>query len=133
MELLAAYTQEFWDKGFIILEEYFDSDLMDRYNQMILDHYGLTPDWEHTGEFVSRSATEVVPWFPYREGNTEFNTINDDNIICMPISSCSKTSNGATSVVCKWVAILLHPTNLSCDKVINLGCNPVLQRTQGLP
>ena len=78
MKTMQELTEEFWERGFIIFDGYFDADLMDRYNQMILDHYGLLPDWEHTDEFVSKSATEVVPWFPYREGNTEFNTINDD-------------------------------------------------------
>jgi len=74
-------AKQFWEKGYIILEEYFDSDLMDQYTEMILNHYGKTPDWEHTNEFVSKSATEVVPWFPYREGNTRFNTINDNEFL----------------------------------------------------
>ncbi len=78
MKSLSEYAQEFWDQGFIILENYFDADLMDQCNAMILNHYGLTPDWEHTDEFVTKSATEVVPWFPYREGNTDFDVINDD-------------------------------------------------------
>ena len=78
MHVIKELVDQFWDQGFVILDEYFDDHLMDQYNQIILDHYGLSPDWEHTGEFVSRSATEVVPWFPYREGNTSFNTINDD-------------------------------------------------------
>ena len=78
MKTVKEYAQEFWENGFIVIEEYFDAHLMDRYNSMVLNHFGMKPDWEHTNEFVSKSATEVVPWFPYREGNTEFNTINDD-------------------------------------------------------
>ncbi|MDR9414800.1 MAG: phytanoyl-CoA dioxygenase family protein [Gracilimonas sp.] len=77
-ESLIELSNQFWEKGYIILEEYFDSDLMDEYNEMILNHYGHNPDWEHSNDFVSRSGAEVVPWFPYLDGNTRFNTINDD-------------------------------------------------------
>ena len=75
------YTQlakEFWEQGYIVVENFFDEKLMDHLNGVILNHYGMNPTWEHTDEFISRSATEVVPWFPFREGNTDFEIIEND-------------------------------------------------------
>ncbi len=100
---LEKIAQEFWDQGYIIFESFFDGKLMDAYNNIILEHYGLSPDREHTDEFITKSAVEVVPWFPYREGkplfdgidkNEHFNAITDalltkgwDNLYCMMMFS----------------------------------------------
>jgi hypothetical protein len=72
------YAEEFWENGFICIENFFDAELMDHLNATILDHYGLDPNWEHNNEFISRSATEVVPWFPFREGDKNFEPIEND-------------------------------------------------------
>ena len=72
------YAEEFWENGFISIENFFDAELMDHLNATILDHYGLDPNWEHNTEFISRSATEVVPWFPFREGDKNFEPIEND-------------------------------------------------------
>ena len=96
-------ASEFWEKGYIIFEDFFEAGLMDDYNDTILQHYGLNPGWEHTNEFISKSAVEVIPWFPYREGqggfdgidkDPEFNRITDailkegwDNLYCMMMYS----------------------------------------------
>ncbi len=69
---------EFWEKGFIVFENFFSAALMDEYNDKILDHYGVNPNWEHTDEFITKSAVEVIPWFPYREGKRYFERINND-------------------------------------------------------
>lgn len=68
----------FWDQGYIIFENFFDDALMDEYNIKIQKHYGVNPNWEHTDEFVSKSAVEVIPWFPYRESNGGFDGIDGD-------------------------------------------------------
>ncbi|WP_027392832.1 phytanoyl-CoA dioxygenase family protein [Aquimarina latercula] len=94
---------QFWENGFVILENFFDPELMDKYNNVILDHYGVDPNWEHTDEFITKSAVEVIPWFPYREGtphfddidkNESFNVITDhildkgwENLYCMMMFS----------------------------------------------
>lgn len=78
MQLDKEYAEQFWANGFIILEDFFPEEVMDRANRIILEHYGLHPKWEHTDEFISKSAVEVVPWFPYLEGNTKLNTIDQD-------------------------------------------------------
>ncbi len=95
--------EEFWENGFVIFENFFSNELMDKYNNIILDHYGVNPDWEHTDEFITKSAVEVIPWFPYREGksyfdgidkNKRFNAITDhilkegwNNLYCMMMFS----------------------------------------------
>ena len=72
------YAQQFWEQGYIAIENFFDEALMDELNDRILHHYGMSPDWEHTKEFLEKSATEVVPWFPFREGDGSFKPIEED-------------------------------------------------------
>ena len=72
------YAQEFWENGYVIIENFFNDKLMDHLNKVILNHYGMNPNWEHNNEFISKSATEVVPWFPFREGNNDFEIIEND-------------------------------------------------------
>ncbi|WP_194765707.1 phytanoyl-CoA dioxygenase family protein [Tamlana sp. I1] len=95
--------KSFWEEGYIILEHFFEDALMDEYNALIQAHFGVNPNWEHTNEFISKSAVEVIPWFPYREGqpyfdgidkNEKFNAITDavlkdgwDNLYCMMMFS----------------------------------------------
>jgi len=69
----------FWANGFLILEEFFDPLLMDKLNLRILNHYGMNPDWEHDLEFLEKSKTEVIPWFPVREGQQIFDAIEYDS------------------------------------------------------
>ncbi|RNC88647.1 MAG: phytanoyl-CoA dioxygenase [Allomuricauda sp.] len=96
-------SQTFWNQGYIIFEKFFSDELMDEYNDKILQHFGVNPDWEHTNEFISKSAVEVIPWFPYRESgggfdgidkHLEFNKITDailnegwENLYCMMMFS----------------------------------------------
>ncbi len=72
------YADEFWEQGFLHLPGFFDRNTMDTLNTIILEYYGMKPDWEHTDEFIAKSATEVVPWFPFREGNNLFEVIERD-------------------------------------------------------
>ena len=70
-----ALAQTFWEQGYLVLENFFESDLMDRLNEISLKHFGMNPGWEHNEEFLAKSATEVVPWFPFREGNADFGPV----------------------------------------------------------
>ena len=72
------YAKDFWENGFLVLENFFDTNMMDTLNTIILDHYGLQPEWEHSDEFIQKSATEVIPWFPFQEGNNVFDIIEKD-------------------------------------------------------
>jgi ectoine hydroxylase len=77
MNLKNMYDQ-FWNQGYLILENFFDDDLMDAYNKKIQNYYGMNPEWEHSKEFISKSSAEVIPWFPYVDGNGGFDGINED-------------------------------------------------------
>lgn len=71
-------AKQFWEEGYLVFENFFDNVLMDSYNKLILAHFGMNPDWEHTDEFITKSAVEVVPWFPYREGKPYFDGVDKD-------------------------------------------------------
>jgi len=73
-----SLAKRFWRDGYLILGDFFAADLMDRLNQVILNHFGLTPDYWHNDEFLTKSQVEVIPWFPQREGLTDFDIIADD-------------------------------------------------------
>ncbi|MTI33388.1 phytanoyl-CoA dioxygenase family protein [Xanthovirga aplysinae] len=66
---------KFWEEGYLHLENFFPPEMMDQFNELILGHYGLNPNWEHNDEFIEKSATEVIPWFPMREGVMIFEKI----------------------------------------------------------
>ncbi len=76
---LEKLTREFWENGFIVLEEFLDKQLMDRLNNLIIQHYGYTPEFLHNDEFLGKAKTEVIPWFPQNEGVKEFDAV-DENV-----------------------------------------------------
>jgi ectoine hydroxylase len=76
---LKKIKREFWKKGYVILDGFFPNELMDKYQQIIHDHFSLNADWEHTNEFIAKSATDVIPWFPYRENKPYFDGIDKDD------------------------------------------------------
>ncbi|MCR9253525.1 MAG: phytanoyl-CoA dioxygenase family protein [bacterium] len=73
-----SLANRFWNDGYLVLEDFFEGDKMDYLNKLVLDHFGMKPEWEHTDEFLEKAATEVVPWFPYREGVTDFDLVDHD-------------------------------------------------------
>lgn len=73
-ELLKTFTRD----GYIVLENFFDADLMDRLDGVIRDYYGDNPDFWHSSEFLSKAKTEVIPWFPQNEGVRDFDVIDGD-------------------------------------------------------
>ncbi|MFY0653046.1 MAG: phytanoyl-CoA dioxygenase family protein [Cyclobacteriaceae bacterium] len=75
---IKEHAESFWENGYLVLEDFFEPELMDGFNALILDHFGLSPEWEHSDEFLKKAATEVVPWFPYREGVSDFDAIGDN-------------------------------------------------------
>ena len=56
MEQYKQYAEQFWKDGYLILENFFREEVMDEANQMIQQHYGMDPKWEHTDEFISKSG-----------------------------------------------------------------------------
>ena len=73
---LEQYRETFWENGYLVIEDFFDPDLMDHLDQVIMDHYGANPDFWHNNEFLTKSKTEVVPWFPQDEGVADFDRID---------------------------------------------------------
>lgn len=56
--------QEFRETGFLVLEKFFEPELMDQADQVIRDYFGNNPQFRHEEEFLKKSQTEVIPWFP---------------------------------------------------------------------
>lgn len=73
-----ALAEQFWKEGYIVLSNYFDKKLMDEYNRIILDHFGDDPDYFHDDEFLNKSQTEVIPWFPQQQGIDTFDTVENE-------------------------------------------------------
>jgi len=55
---------EFWQDGYLILEDFFEPELMDHIDRNIRRYFGDSPEFWHEEEFLSKSKTEVIPWFP---------------------------------------------------------------------
>ncbi len=69
---------EFWRNGYLVFDGFFDAALMDSYHALILEHYGENPGFAHDDAFLEKSATEVIPWFPQRDGFDEFDVVEND-------------------------------------------------------
>ena len=57
-------AQQFWRQGFVHLPGFFPAALMDAVDHEVMAHFGMTPDFAHTEEFLAQAQVEVVPWFP---------------------------------------------------------------------
>ncbi len=74
-----AQARQFWEQGYLVLEDFFDTALMDSYERLIVDHFGVDPDYFHDEQFLGKSATEVIPWFPQQEGVADFDRLANDH------------------------------------------------------
>jgi len=68
---------QFQKDGYLLLEDFFDAQLMRRLNTRILDHFGDDPSFLHTDEFLEKARTDVIPWFPQSELPSEFDRVDD--------------------------------------------------------
>ncbi len=73
----ASLASRFREEGYLVLEDFFDGALMDSLDGIIRDYYGDKPEFWHNDEFLEKSQTEVVPWFPQNEGVQAFDTIDE--------------------------------------------------------
>jgi ectoine hydroxylase len=78
---MADLGHTFWQQGYLVIEDFFTLESMDNLQSIILGHYGLNPEYEHEAAFLSKSATEVIPWFPQRAGEQAFDEIERSTII----------------------------------------------------
>ena len=72
----ASLVEQFNEDGYLVLEDYFDAELMDELDALIRDHFGEDPAFWHTEEFLSEAQTEVIPWFPQRDGPGAFDKVD---------------------------------------------------------
>ena len=73
-----ALKQKFDRDGYIVLEGFFSDAQMAHIDRLILQRYGENPAFQHNDEFLSKSQTDVIPWFPQQEGVTDFDAIEND-------------------------------------------------------
>jgi hypothetical protein len=69
---------EFWEKGYLCIDNFFNDKLMDQYQTLILEHFGDNPEFCHNQEFLEKSNTDVIPWFPQLEGISAFDSVEKD-------------------------------------------------------
>ena len=55
---------QFWEQGYLVLEKFFNEKHMDEMDNAIREHFGDDPQFWHEEEFLKKSKTEVIPWFP---------------------------------------------------------------------
>ena len=57
-------SSEFWQQGYLVVDNFFDPDLMNQLDHNIRQYFGDNPEFWHEQEFLSKSETEVIPWLP---------------------------------------------------------------------
>ena len=75
---VADLAQQFWREGYVVIEKCFEPAAMNQLNEAIRAHFGERPEFFHERDFLDRSRTEVIPWFPQREGPSAFDGIEAD-------------------------------------------------------
>lgn len=73
-----ALAKTFWLQGYLAIDHFFDDELMDSYQAHILRHFGDEPDFIHNSDFLEKSNTDVIPWFPKLDGINDFDTAEQD-------------------------------------------------------
>ena len=76
-----ALAANFWRDGYLVLDSVFDNALMDEYQQLIIEHFGETPEFLHNQEFLAKSKTDVIPWFPQQDGLDVFDRIEESQYL----------------------------------------------------
>jgi ectoine hydroxylase len=71
---LDPLRNEFWQNGYLVLDDFFEPGLMDSMDRKIRDHFGEKPEFRHEQEFLEKSRTEVIPWFPQNPELPEYDS-----------------------------------------------------------
>jgi ectoine hydroxylase-related dioxygenase (phytanoyl-CoA dioxygenase family) len=72
----AVLARRFDRDGYLVLEDFFEPELMDSLDQLARRHFGTDPDYCHDEEFLARSKADVIPWFPQNAGVAAFDAID---------------------------------------------------------
>ena len=75
---IGGIVETFARDGFVVVENFFDSRLMDELDGLIRGYFGDNPEFRHNEEFLEAAQTEVVPWFPQNDGVRVFDVIDED-------------------------------------------------------
>jgi ectoine hydroxylase len=75
---LSALANEFWRQGYLSIDNFFGEELMDAYQSHVLQHFGKNSAFVHSAEFLEKSNTDVIPWFPQLEGVHAFDVAEQD-------------------------------------------------------
>ncbi len=75
---IQSLKSDFDRDGYLVIDHFFDSSLMDHLDEVIRNHFGDRPDFCHDDAFINKSQTEVVPWFPQQENCGDFDSIEHD-------------------------------------------------------
>lgn len=78
MQDLNELKSRFNEQGFLHLKGFFDEAQMDRLDHLVFEHFGERPDYAHDDAFIEGAKTEIVPWFPQREGVHDFDEVEQD-------------------------------------------------------
>lgn len=97
--------------GYLVIDNFFCPELMDGLDRLIRSHFGDDPEFKHDSEFLDKSQTDVIPWFPQNEGVDAFDVVDQDarlnelsekilgagwsNLYCMVMYSKQGTSGQA--------------------------------------
>ena len=54
--------------GYLVVNDFFDTELMIELDPLIRGHSSDASDFPHSDEFLDKAKTDVIPWFPQREG-----------------------------------------------------------------
>lgn len=75
-------AEEFWKNGYLVIENVFENELMDRLHAHIMDHFAKADSSMLTDEFAKASKCEIVPWFPQRDGGpADFDEIDQNHLL----------------------------------------------------
>ena len=72
-------AEQFWEQGYLVLDGFFEPELMDNYQADILNHFGKDPEFLHNEAFLEKSKTDVIPWFPQLDGNKQFDLVEQNS------------------------------------------------------
>ncbi|CAM2005496.1 phytanoyl-CoA dioxygenase family protein [Acanthopleuribacter pedis] len=75
--MIGEWVLQFRDQGYLLLEDFFEGETTDLLQDLIQRHFGFDPNHYHNDEFLSKAATEVIPWFPMQEGCAPFKDLTE--------------------------------------------------------
>ena len=71
----STLKQKFDRNGYVVIDSFFEDKQMDHIDRLIHKHFGENPNFQHNDEFLNKSQTDVIPWFPLQEGVSDFDAI----------------------------------------------------------